>query len=415
MKDPAPLVCLITPGHVASTPRLVKNADALVEAGYRVHVVAGRHYPPADPLDSEILQTARWSYSAVDCRGGPRALAAKLARRIARQILARRPHAGVGIAARAHHASISRLAAEAARIPAQLYFGHCLAGLPIAALAARRRGTPYGFDAEDFHDAETEEASADPAEAAARRILQSRLIPGCGIFTAASPLISRRYGTDYGRAATTLLNVFPLSQAPERPSDPGPATPGRPARCYWFSQTVGPGRGLEQAVSALARMQTPVELCLRGFAAPDYEAGLQARAAEAGLGRPIRFLKPGPPSEMARLAAGADLGLSTEESVPLNRDLCLTNKVFVYLLAGVPQLLSDTSAQAAIAPDLGSAAILGSLKDPDGIARSLDRFFSDPNRVAEARRRAWTLARERYCWDRERAVILGEVGRLLPL
>ena len=41
MKPPARRICLITPGHVASTPRLVKNADALAAAGYEVHVVAG--------------------------------------------------------------------------------------------------------------------------------------------------------------------------------------------------------------------------------------------------------------------------------------------------------------------------------------------------------------------------------------
>ena len=39
------------------------------------------------------------------------------------------------------------------------------------------------------------------------------------------------------------------------------------------------------------------------------------------------------------------MGLSLEESRPRNRDLCLTNKVFVYLLAGIPQLLSHTAAQ----------------------------------------------------------------------
>src|SRR4051812_42167748 len=32
-------VCLITPGHLATNPRLVKEVDALTEAGYAVHVV----------------------------------------------------------------------------------------------------------------------------------------------------------------------------------------------------------------------------------------------------------------------------------------------------------------------------------------------------------------------------------------
>jgi hypothetical protein len=410
----APLICLITPGHVASTPRLVKNADALTAAGYRVHVVCRRHYPPADPLDAEIFARVRWSHTQID-EGGARALAGKLLRRTARERLRRRPGGSVAVAARAHQAAVARLAAVAARLPASLYFGHCLAGLPAAAFAARRRGVAYGFDAEDFHDAETEEAAADPAEAAARTILQSRLLPGCAIFTTASPLIARQYAAVYGRRPTALLNVFPLAEAPAAPVDPGPAGPRRPAQCYWFSQTVGAGRGLEAMVPALAGMRTPVELVLRGFVSSGYAAGLQGLAARCGLARPVRFLPPARPAEMVRLAAGADLGLSIEESQPLNRDLCLTNKIFAYLLAGLPQLLSATAAQSAFAPELGSAGLLGRLGDPEGVARTLDEFLADSARVATARRRAWELGRSRFCWDREKEILLGEVRRLLPL
>ena len=34
-------VCIVSPGHLASNPRVVKEADALHGAGYRVTVIAG--------------------------------------------------------------------------------------------------------------------------------------------------------------------------------------------------------------------------------------------------------------------------------------------------------------------------------------------------------------------------------------
>lgn len=415
MSAAPPLICLITPGHVASTPRLVKEADALIEAGYRVHVVFGRNFPAADRLDSEILKEAKWKSTRVDCGSGPGAAARKILRRLARRLILRARFATVPVAARAHSAEALHLGAVASGVPASLYVGHCLAALPAAALAAGRRGAAYGFDAEDFHDAETDAALNDPADRLSAGVLQKRLLPGCSHLTASSPLISRKYGEVYGVHPRTVLNVFPLAQAPAPTAGHGSVTSARPARIYWFSQTVGPGRGLEAAVAVLGLMRVPVELNLRGFPAAGYAARLQALAIRSGLKRPIRFLSPGPSGEMARLAAGADLGLSVEARLPLNRDLCLTNKIFTYLLAGIPQLLSDTAAQSALAPELGEAAMLATLDQPDAAAARLDELLADPARLACARRRARELAKSRYCWDLEKSVFLDSVRSVAPL
>ena len=397
----APLVCLITPGHLASAPRVIKEADALVGAGYRVHVVAGRHFAPVEPLDATILATAKWSHTRVNFRGGSAVLVRKVLRRLARALVVHPSLATLRVAARAHHAEALRFASAAARIPADFFLGHCLAGLPVAALAAAVRSVPCGFDAEDLHDAETEDAAGQPADRAATHALQSRLLSRCTHLTASAPLIGEELHRRYAVQPATVLNVFPLAHAPREPVDPGRIDTTAPARIYWFSQTIGPGRGLEAVVAVLGRMRVPVELQLRGFATREYREQLDAAAHRAGLARPIIFLPPGPPAEMARLAAASHLGLSIEESRPLNRDLCLTNKIFVYLLAGIPQLLTPTAAQRALAPELGDAALVADLTAPESAAQRLDAFFADPGRVAAARREAWNLARRRYCWDVE--------------
>ena len=379
-----------------------------------MHVVAGSYSPPLDVLDREIFASAAWEHTAVNSQRGGAALGRKLLRRLLRRRAARKPFTAVRTAARIQNAEALHLGAVAARVPAQLYLGHCLPGLPAAAFAGRARGAPYGWDAEDFHDAETEDAIRDPVESAARRMIQSALLPGCIHFTAASPLIGRQYEQVYGVKPLTLLNVFPLAEAPSAPAEPGPISEQRPARLYWFSQTTGPGRGLEAMVAILGRMRVPAELHLRGLVAPDYAARLDSLAQQAGARRPIIYLPPGPAPEMARLASVCDLGLSTEESSPLNRDLCLTNKIFTYLLAGIPQLLSATAAQTALAPELGNAALPGDLSASEATARCLDEFFSDPARIADARRTARESARRRFCWDLEKAKLLESIQRHLP-
>jgi hypothetical protein len=408
-------ICLITPGHVASTPRLVKCADALSEAGYSVHVVAGAPFPPADRLDAEILSKADWAYTRVDTRTGAGVFARKALRKLSRRLIQYSGLISPGLAARAHHAESRSLVRAAARVPARLYIGHGIPGLYAAATAAGIRGSAYGFDIEDYHDAETEEAIADPVERRSRSFLQSRFLPACRTLTCAAPLIGRKYTEVYHVEPTTLLNVFPLSQAPANPMPPKAITEENPAIFYWFSQTVGPGRGLEEVINVMGWMRTPAELHLRGFVSPGYAASLQEAARAAGLGRPVRFLEPGSPNEMARLAAGADIGLSVEPGVPFNKDVCLANKDFVYLLAGIPQLFSSTAAQIALAAEVGDGAILAEMGSPARTASSLDAFFSDPARVAAARASAWRLGRGRYNWDIEKQILVRLVNAALPL
>jgi hypothetical protein len=408
-----PVICLITAGHVASTPRLVKNADALVEAGFDVHVLAGAPYPPADGLDEGILASSKWRYTRLDRRGGPEEISRKLVRALTRRLVLIPGFSRPGIAERAQLASSPRLSAAAARIPADLFLGHGIVALPAAAFASRVREGLYGFDIEDYHDAETVESIADRSEQRARNVLQSSFLPGAHPLTCSAPLIAKEYSRRYGVDPLVIMNVFPLSQAPVAPAPPMPISEQRPARLYWFSQTIGPGRGLEGVVAAMGRMRVPAELLLRGFVSQGYRALLQAEAIKAGLRRPIQFLPPGPPGEMARLASVADLGLSVEESSPLNRDICLTNKIFVYLLAGIPQLLSGTSAQTRLSAELGEASIVCDAAGAAAVAAQIDGLLSDPARIARARSRAWSLAHGPFCWDNEKVPFVNAVRTAL--
>lgn len=407
---PETRVCLVTTGHVSTTPRLIKEADSLVAAGYQVQVVSGRYHVQMDSLDPS---PNGWECIRVDGRRGTGNLVRKILRQAARRWIARTGLAGVRTAARARHGETLRIAAVAARLPAAFYFGNGGSSLAAAALAAKARGVPFGFDLEDFHDAETEAGMSDRAVAVATEILQRRLLPKAAFLTAASPLIAEKYSEVYGVHPTVLLNVFPRQEAPKAPLDPGPISAERPARFYWFSLTIGPGRGLEAAVAVLGRLRTPAELHLRGVVSADYRQRLEQVAKSAGLARPLQFLPPAPPREMIQLSAPYHFGLSTEERQPLNRDICLSNKIFTYLAAGVPQLLSHTSAQARLAPELGEAALLVDLADPDSAATRLDQLLGNAPGLAAARAAAWRLGQERFCWDVEQEGFLAGVATAL--
>ncbi|WP_148218120.1 hypothetical protein [Opitutus terrae] len=289
-------------------------------------------------------------------------------------------------------------------MPAAFYFGFGgLPGLAAAATAASRRSVAYGFDAEDWHEGESDLVQQNRALARAVPHVLGELLPRASFVSAASPLIAEAYARTYSVKPVCLLNVFPLAEAPTVPAVRSAPTEQQPAALYWFSQTIGPGRGLEQMIDVVARMRTPTRLELRGFVADAYQTELTTRARIVGARVPL-FLPPAPASEMARLASHAHLGLSLEQPHPLNHDLCLGNKIFTYLLGGVPVALTPTSAQRALATDLGSAALIVDLTEPSTAAANLDRWFS--GQPATAATEAWRLGHERYNWDCEQRVLL---------
>ncbi|HEX2099391.1 MAG TPA: hypothetical protein VHF69_01940, partial [Candidatus Synoicihabitans sp.] len=104
-------ICLVTPAHLTMNPRVVKEAEALSAAGYRVHVIAGWFVPAFRQADAAIVESADWTWRPVDLSNRAAMVAAKIARLLARRRLARQPRTlAIRWAARAHSAATGFLA-----------------------------------------------------------------------------------------------------------------------------------------------------------------------------------------------------------------------------------------------------------------------------------------------------------------
>ena len=137
----------------------------------------------------------------------------------------------------AHHSLVAALTQSACRYKADLYVGHCLAALPAVVKAARQNGALAGFDAEDYHSGELSDHGQGRTHNAIARRIEDRYLPYVDHFTAASPLIAKAYEKRFGKLPTTILNVFPLSEAPSTPTQGNDKDAD--SSFYWFSQTVG--------------------------------------------------------------------------------------------------------------------------------------------------------------------------------
>jgi glycosyltransferase involved in cell wall biosynthesis len=179
---------------------------------------------------------------------------------------------------------------------------------------------------------------------------------------------------------------------------------GAPFSLYWYSQTIGAGRGLEDALGALALLSDAsrrVTLSIRGSIAAEYEGTLRAMIDRMALGDRVSFLPVAPADEMVALAAEHDVGLALEQPDTLNRALCVTNKLFTYLAAGVAVAATDTPGQRTILRACPDAGFLYAPGDVSSLAGGIRRLIDDDAALASARRAARVAAEERFSWEKE--------------
>jgi glycosyltransferase involved in cell wall biosynthesis len=405
---------LVTPGQPSTNPRLVKEADALTEAGYETTVVACKYQKWADEADA-VFDDRDWSIHWL--RYGP--MASKLrdlcqrGRRRAAEELVRVVGPQPGLTERAFHYALPELTRTVQQVPADLYIAHNLAALPAAFCAAQQHNAVLGFDAEDFHRGELPDAPEHELDRRITTALEERYMPQCDYVTAASDGIGVAYAEALDIAPpTTVLNVFPWSERIHDVPDEALAeeVPDGRRSLYWFSQTIGPDRGLEDALETLPHLPHDVVLSLRGEWSPGYEETFRRRARRLGVADRIRHLNLVPPDELIPRTGEHDVGLALEQpSVSRNRTICLTNKLFTYLLAGLPFVATDTPGQRPVVEELSEVARLYAPGDVGACAKKIEKLLTGSNLESKALR----VSRDRYCWEEERETFLDVVRRTL--
>jgi len=103
---------------------------------------------------------------------------------------------------------------------------------------------------------------------------------------------------------------------------------------------------------------------------------LRTLAVSEGVDEKVFFLDPVPYDQVLDVAAGADVGVSLLEDTCLNHRLALPNKLFEYLMVGLPTIVSDF-------PELGRVVKefdVGLAVDPsrpDMVARAIQTMVDD--------------------------------------
>jgi glycosyltransferase involved in cell wall biosynthesis len=378
-----------------------------------VHVLCGHTVPWADQSDATLLRNRKWTCCYVGGTwGSPRHWWTRM-----RHGMIRRFPQTWGLSRKLGEQALARITPElqaaAWQFEADLYIAHYVAALSAAGTVAQKRGVLLAFDAEDFESGYYEYKTGPRAIDLLIEEVEREYLPRCSYVTAASPGIGGAHASKYGIATPTIiLNVFPLR---ERRLQFRETSPDGALKVYWFSQTVGPDRGLEDVIRAMAVLRDcNIELHLRGRCTSGYEERLRRVAQDNKLDlAKVHFYPPAPAEEMIKLSAEYDVGLALEQPDSPNRDMCLTNKIFSYLLAGNAVAATSTTAQRAIVETLGPAGFLYEPGDSEALACGLRFWHDDRSELKRARRAAWGLGTHQFNWDLEKKKLVEVVNGVL--
>jgi glycosyltransferase involved in cell wall biosynthesis len=396
-------ICSLTPHQLVNNPRIVREADALAAAGHDVRVVAVDMLPAHGALDHELMRGRTWRLERVDIRPAGRARRRWFvsgARQKAARALWRRGVRSERIAGLAYARTFSETLSRAVSEPADLIIAHTQPMLAVAGEAARRLKCRWGFDCEDILSEEFGEGITDRAHQDLLRLLERTFIPRADYVTVASAEFARWLTGQYRIAPARLISNVPSRV--EAPAGPRPGYPdARPhLSLYWFSISIGPQRGIEDAVRALPHLDVPAVLHVRGRMLPSYEPTFRELLASTGVAERVVVHDLARPQDVVRAAADHDIGLVLTQPCCVNHELAVPNKVYAYMMAGTVVGATATAGhRSALAGlDVGFEYRPG---DHQALAAQINALAADPAQLRARREAAFQAAMTRWNWDVE--------------
>jgi glycosyltransferase involved in cell wall biosynthesis len=166
---------------------------------------------------------------------------------------------------------------------------------------------------------------------------------------------------------------------------------------------MSPTRGLVEVVEAfalVARKYPKWELDLVGSYRPSsFEQELRDLAARRGIEANVKFVAWVPYEEKERLSSQAAMGIITYLPYS-NNTSCLPNKLFDYMLVGLPVIASDFPLYREIV-EPARCGLLVDPSQPEAIAQAMEYLIEHPQEARQMGDNGRRAVLEKYNWEKE--------------
>jgi hypothetical protein len=330
----------ITTSSLASNPRLVKEFECL-KLHYSCTVLCFRHHDWSLTL-SEAIKTRNKDVHFIEIDRQQSVFETLKAKVLHKLAIAINPlfQKRFKVCAFASNDKTPQLVFRTKQIQKRHKFerviAHNLGAFYPAVKVSQCQNTTLQLDIEDFYPGEALYFNKTYEKANRDGIMQSSFAHADAI-TYASNGIELQCKQVYKTAAnvkhTTIINAFNGADF-IKPED----SRSKIIKCVWFSQNIGPNRGLEQVFEA-AKEKPAIEFHIIGNANTDYLNTIDLSAN-------IKLHAIMEQTQLHQFLSTMDIGLALEsKTADFNRDICLTNKILAYAQAGLYIFATDTFGQ----------------------------------------------------------------------
>lgn len=407
------LVAILTGNHLCHNPRVIKEASALSGAGFEVTVLGAWSVLSLKERDRELMRQVPFRFVPVVDLTEAGILGSLTRLRYRAQVKAARmvyrilsiesaPLLGFATAA---------LEAAASQTSADLYIAHSEAGL----VAASKLGQRIGVDMEDWYSEDLLPEARALRPLRMLRSMERSLLRSAAHTSSPSAALRDALALEYDcRPPAVIYNAFPWSERQRIDRVSKDRIDRRRPSIHWYSQTVGPGRGLEDLLGALPHLANEAEVHLRGTPVAGFSEWLAARVPEQSRRRVFVHGLVSNEELLSRIAEH-DIGFAGELKQSKSRDLTVTNKILHYLLAGLAVVASDTHGQREVAVKASGAVMLYPSGDAEALSRQLNSLLESPDALHAAKAAALRAAEATFCWEQQEGVLVASVRRALGM
>lgn len=177
-------------------------------------------------------------------------------------------------------------------------------------------------------------------------------------------------------------------------------------RIALYQGNIQPYRGLDVLVRAATFLEKDIVIVLLGKWVEPTISQLRALIKSEEVDDKVKILPAVPWDELLDWTASADIGLSIiPPDSTLNKQTCLPNKFFEYLMVGVPVLTSTLEATAELIRKYDVGALVPSLAAED-VATVINTVLKDDAARTRMSMNALNVARKEFNWEIEQSHLL---------
>jgi glycosyltransferase involved in cell wall biosynthesis len=155
-------------------------------------------------------------------------------------------------------------------------------------------------------------------------------------------------------------------------------------------------RGGEELIEAIAKTEYATLLIV---GSGDLIPALREKVLKLNISENVKFIPKAPWEVMMKYTKAADAGISLDKDTNINYRFSLPNKLFDYISAGIPAIVSDLPEVSKIVKQYNCGIIIPKVS-PEGIINAIRELRENPGIFSDLKRNS-ALASESVNWENE--------------